>query len=75
MATYGNTGGNGLNINVYSGSGGNLNEWALDYDGLKLLTIPEVITASNITTNQTVTVTLKAKPIFNNISVQCYKVR
>ena len=75
MATYGNTGGSGLNINVYSGSGGNLNEWALDYDGLKLLTIPEVITASSITTNQSVTVTLKAKPIFNNISVSFFRVK
>jgi hypothetical protein len=75
MATYGNTGGNGLNINVYSGSGGNLSEWALDYDGMKLLTIPEVITASNITTNQAVTVTLKAKPIFTNITVSFFRVK
>ena len=42
---------------------------------MKLLTIPEVITASNITTNQSVTVTLKAKPIFNNISVSFFRVK
>ena len=76
MGLSSSAGGRGLNIIIPGSTGSGSNgEWALDYNGLKLITIPKITTVSKISPGQLTTITVSAEPVFSNIKIVSFKVK